>query len=122
MVNGQEENPAENNQNGTDGGPTEDQHVREDEELLEFTGLCLTDKPWELYSRRLNHDPNETPDRTYYGIIAEMIKQYSETPKHAFNSLKTVEGLVTFDEQLEEVVGFGLDKNSFKAIMEALAK
>ncbi|EER01259.1 hypothetical protein Pmar_PMAR020165 [Perkinsus marinus ATCC 50983] len=38
------------------------------------------------------------------------------------HSLKTAEGLVTFDEQLEEVVGSGLDKNSFKAIMEALAK
>lgn len=38
------------------------------------------------------------------------------------DSLKTAEGLVTFDEQLEEVVGSGLDKNSFKAIMEALAK
>ncbi|KAF4721197.1 hypothetical protein FOZ62_013769, partial [Perkinsus olseni] len=52
-----------------------------------FMGLCLTDKPWEVYSRRLSHDPNEAPDKVYYGIIAELIKQYSETPKHAFSTL-----------------------------------
>ncbi|EER14496.1 hypothetical protein Pmar_PMAR024383 [Perkinsus marinus ATCC 50983] len=57
------------------------------QELLEFMGLCLSDKPWEVYNRRLNNDPKEPPERIYFGIIEELTKQYSETPKHAFSSL-----------------------------------
>ncbi|KAF4646827.1 hypothetical protein FOL47_005579, partial [Perkinsus chesapeaki] len=45
-------------------------------ELLEFMGLCLTDKAWDTYNRRLMHNPQEPPERTYYGIVTELTKQY----------------------------------------------
>ncbi|KAF4738481.1 hypothetical protein FOZ63_023782, partial [Perkinsus olseni] len=66
--------------------------------------------------------------RQWLELLATMTDSSSERKgavgpglKDLLDSLETVEGLVTFDEQLEGVVS-EINKDSFKLIMEALAK